>query len=219
MRHNVLISVLLGASVATGCLPYAVGSTARTVPAGQKTRTTTAFIIPNGFENKTDSVAATIPGLDAEIRYGIDATSDFGVRIPSWSGVVVNYKRRLDDVPSSTRADSGIAVSALAGAGFVNWGQHLHFELSVLASGREDRKAVPYGGLRVMQIAPMSSSAVSDRPTAGAFLGWRIGSRELGIAPEIGVFYDHSALHIRHGDVIVVPSITFYGKGLTSLFH
>ena len=219
MRHNVLVSTLLGATLVTGCIPYAVGSTARTVPVGEKTRTTTAFIIPNGLENEGDSVAATIPGLDSELRFGIDAKSDFGVRVPSWSGVVVNYKRRLDDGPASTPADTGVALSMLAGGGFVNWGQHAHFELSLIASGREDRKAVPYGGLRVMQTAPMSSSAVSDRPTAGAFLGWRIGSRRIGIAPEIGVFYDHSALHIRHSDVIVVPSITFYGSGLASLFH
>jgi hypothetical protein len=78
---------------------------------------------------------------------------------------------------------------------------------------------VPYGGLRVMQVAPLSSTAPRDRPTAGAFLGWRIGSRDIGIAPELGVFYDHSALHIRRGDVIVVPSITFYGNALSSLFH
>lgn len=219
MRHNGIVSILVGAALSAGCIPYAVGSTARTVPASEHTRTTTAFVIPNGVESKADAVAVTMPGLDSEVRFGIDDKSDFGVRVPSWSGVVLNYKRRLDAVPKSPAADTGIAVSALVGTGLINWGEHAHFELSLLVSGREDRKAVPYGGLRVMQVAPLSSSAASDRPTAGALLGWRIGSRDVGVAPEIGVFYDHSALHIRRNDFIVVPSITFYGNILSSLFH
>ena len=209
----------LASSLTTACIPYAVGSTARTVPAGDHVRTTTAFIIPNGVESKGDSVAATIPGLDSEVRFGIDDRSDWGVRVPSWSGVVINYKRRLDAVPATAAADTAVALSLMTGGGFVNWGQHAHLELSLLASGREDRKAVPYGGLRVMQVLPLNSAAPSDRPTAGAFLGWRIGSRTLGVAPEVGIFYDHSALHIRRSDVIVVPSITFYGPVLSSIFH
>ncbi len=219
MRRSNLVSILVSATLAAGCVPYAVGSTARTVPASEHTRTTTAFVIPNGFESKGDSVAATIPGVDSEVRFGIDNKSDFGVRVPSWSGVVLNYKRRLDAVPVSAAADTGVAVSVLVGGGMINWGQHAHLELSLLASGREDRRAVPYGGLRVMQVAPLSSTAPSDRPTAGAFLGWRIGSRDVGIAPEIGVFYDHSTLDIRRGDMIVVPSITFYGNVLSSIFR
>ena len=219
-RYFALLSATaLAAAVTTGCIPYAVGSTARTVPAGDHVRTTTAFVIPNGVEDKGDSVAATIPGLDSEMRFGIDNRSDWGVRVPSWSGVVVNYKRRLDAVPATAAADTGVALSLMTGGGLVNWGQHAHFELSLLASGREDRKAVPYGGLRVMQVVPLNSAAPSDRPTAGAFLGWRIGSRTLGVAPELGVFYDHSALHIRRGDVVIVPSVTFYGPVLSSLFH
>lgn len=222
MRRPTFLAVLaataLASSLTTACIPYAVGSTARTVPAGDHVRTTTAFIIPNGVENKTDSVAATIPGLDSEVRFGADNRSDWGVRVPSWSGVVLNYKRRLDAVPATAAADTAVAVSLMTGGGFVNWGQHAHLELSLLASGREDRKAIPYGGVRVMQVVPLNSSAPSDRPTAGAFLGWRIGSRTLGVAPEVGIFYDHSALHIRRSDVIVVPSITFYGPLLSSIF-
>jgi hypothetical protein len=214
-----VLAITVASSLTTACIPYAVGSTARTVPAGDHVRTTTAFIIPNGVENKGDSVAATIPGLDSEVRFGIDNRSDWGVRVPSWSGVVINYKRRLDAVPATAAADTGVAVSLMTGGGFVNWGQHAHFELSLLASGREDRTAVPYGGLRLMQVVPLNSSAPSDRPTAGGFLGWRIGSRDRGVAPEVGVFYDHSALHIRRSDVIVVPSITFYGHVLSSIFH
>lgn len=223
MRRPILLPVLataaLASSLTTACIPYAVGSTARTVPAGENVRTTTAFLVPDGVEDKGDSVAATIPGLDSEVRFGIDNRSDWGVRVPSWSGVVINYKRRLDAVPATAAADTTVALSVMTGGGVINWGQHAHVELSLLASGREDRKAVPYGGIRVMQAVPLNSAAPSDRPTAGAFAGWRIGSRTLGVAPEVGIFYDHSTLHLRHSDVIVVPSVTFYGPILSSIFH
>lgn len=219
MRRTTAFVFFAALAAVTGCVPYAVGSTARTVPVGEHTRTTTVFVIPNGVDSKGDSVAATLPGLDSEVRFGVDAKSDIGVRVPSWSGVVVNYKHRLDHGLDSGGPDTSVAVSIMAGAGVINWGQHAHFELSLLASGREDRRAVPYGGLRVMQVAPLSNAVPGDLPTAGAFLGWRIGSREIGIAPEIGVFYDHSALHIRRSDVIIVPSITFYGNLLSSVFR
>jgi hypothetical protein len=205
-----ITTAALATTLTTGCIPYSVGSTARTVPVGERVRTTTMFVIPNGVDNKNDSAAATLPGLDMEARYGIDDRSDWGIRFPSFSGVVVNYKRRLGNVPAPT-ADTTPAVALMAGGGFVNWAQHAHLELTLVASGREDRSAVPYGGVRVMQVIPLSSDVPGDRPTAGGFVGWRLGSRTLGIAPELGVYYDHSALHIRRSDVIFVPSITFYG--------
>ena len=139
-RFAFVIPVALLAAT-TGCIPYAVGSTARTVPAGERVRTTTAFIIPNGVDHKGDSVAATIPGLDSEVRFGIDERSDWGVRVPSWSGVVLNYKRRLDTVAATPAADTGVAVSLMAGGGFINWGQHAHVELSLIASGRGQERS------------------------------------------------------------------------------
>ena len=158
-----------------------------------------------------------MPGIDSELRYGIDPRSDVGIRIPSWSGIVVNYKHRLDAVPASPAADTGAALSIMAGGGFVNWGEHAEGELSLLASAREDRQLVPYGGLRVVQVVPLSRGAPSDRPTAGGFVGLRIGSHDVSVAPELGVFYDHSALGVRRGDVIVVPSVTIRGDALSSL--
>lgn len=212
------LAALAAATLATtACIPYAVGSTARTVPAGQHTKATTAFVIPNAFEVAGDSTAATMPGIDSELRYGIDARSDVGIRIPSWSGIVVNYKHRLDAVPASPAADSGVAVSIMAGGGFVNWGEHAEGELSLLASAREDRRLVPYGGLRVVQVVPLSHGAPSDRPTAGGFAGLRIGSHDVSITPELGLYYDHSALGVRRGDLIVVPSVTIRGDALSSL--
>jgi hypothetical protein len=62
-----------------------------------------------------------------------------------------------------------------------------------------------------MQVIPITKGAVHDSPTLGAVLGARIGSLTAGISPEIGVFYDHSALGLRKGNVLVVPAITVHG--------
>jgi hypothetical protein len=64
-------------------------------------------------------------------------------------------------------------------------------------------------------VAPLSRSAVSDSPTAGGFLGLRIGREQLGISPEVGVYYDRSALGVRSHDVIVVPALAFFNTLIT----
>lgn len=209
-----VVAVLAASLASTACIPYAVGSTARTVPAGKSIRSSTAFIVPGAFEQEGDSTPASMPGVDSEWRIGLGDRSDVGVRVPSWSGAVVNYKRRLD----SAIADSSAAVSLLVGGGVVNWGEHAHFEASLITSAREDRAIVPYGGLRIMQVAPLSTTAVHDSPTAGGFFGVRFGKAGEGFSPEIGIFYDKSALGIRERDFIIVPSITVHGGSLRSLF-
>ena len=40
-----------------------------------------------------------------------------------------------------------------------------------------------------MQVAPLGYRAVHDTPTAGGFLGLRIGSPDFGVSPEVGVYY------------------------------
>jgi hypothetical protein len=117
----------------------------------------------------------------------------------------------------------------MPGFGFVNFASHAHFEATLLVSGYEPMGAatrversplfVPYGGLRVMQVAPLSPDAVHDTPTAGGFLGLRIGSPEFGVSPEVGVFYDHSALGVRKGNVVVVPSLNFHGDELIRILR
>ena len=90
-------------------------------------------------------------------------------------------------------------------------------ELTVLGSGRTRHALTPYGGLRVMQVAPLARGAVHDSPTAGGFLGLRIGRSAFGISPEVGVFYDRSALELRKRNVIVVPAISVHGDILDQL--
>src|SRR4051812_37724976 len=70
---------LLGS--ATACLPYTVGSTAQTVPAGQTTGASSYYFIPNAFKRPEDTVAAALVGVDREWRHGLDARSDLGFRV------------------------------------------------------------------------------------------------------------------------------------------
>lgn len=203
MRHLLrgpCAAVLLAASA---CIPYTVGSTAQTVPAHKTVRNTSYYFIPNAVKVPGDSAAGPLVGADAELRHGLDARSDVGFRVLP-AGVVVNYKRRLGADTSHTRS----AVAVMTGGGIVNAGQHAHVEASLIASGRQDGSVTPYGGLRAMQVAPISQGAVHDSPTAGLFGGLRIGDEEFTITPELGLFYDRSALKVRNADFIVVPAVT-----------
>jgi hypothetical protein len=65
-----------------------------------------------------------------------------------------------------------------------------------------------YYGVRAMQTIPITAGAVSDQPTVGAFGGLQIGNRWFSVRPELGVFYDHSALGLRKSDLLVVPAFT-----------
>jgi hypothetical protein len=198
-------------TLATGCLPYTVGSTAQTVPAGETTRTAIVYYIPDAVDLKHDSIAGPMRGSDFEIRYGLDDKSDLGFRVPAYSGAVFTYKRR---VAGNADPDSA-AMSFMAGGGFVNFGEHAETELTLLASGREaGGVATPYGGLRVMQVFPMSRSAVHDTPTAGGFVGMRMRFGDIDVSPELGVYYDHSALGIRSTNYIIVPGVSLTPRTL-----
>jgi hypothetical protein len=181
-----------------------MGSTARTVPAHQTTRSTQWYYIPNAVRIPGDSIAGPLAGSNLEFRHGLDSRTDVGILIMPASGVALDYKRRIDNDQTGTRT----AVSYSVGGGVVNGGEHVMMQASLVASGREDVPLVPYGGLRAIHVLPISAGAVSDRPTLGAFGGLQLGDADFTIRPELGVFYDHSALGLRRGDVIFVPAIT-----------
>jgi hypothetical protein len=191
-------------TIATGCLPYTVGSTAQTVPAGERTRAAIVYYIPDAIDLSGDSVSSPMRGTDLEMRYGLDDKSDIGFRIPAYSGAVFTYKRRL----AGTSAPESAATSLMAGGGFINWGEHAEAELTLLASGRATGVMTPYGGLRVMQVMPMSRNAVHDTPTAGGFVGMRLRFGDVDVSPELGVYHDQSALGIRSTSYIIVPGVS-----------
>ena len=206
MSHH-LRTVLWGAlavSLAGACLPYTVGQTAQTLPSGETRQTGILYMIPHAVDVIGDSVGAPMRGADVELRRGLDERSDIGLRIPSYSGAVVTYKRRLAGSASPDRS----VMSIMAGGGLVNWGEHAEVELTLFASGRQSGAVTPYGGARVMQVAPLSAGAVHDSPTAGGFFGLRIAFDDLEVGPEVGVYWDRSALGLRKANYIIVPGVS-----------
>lgn len=205
-----------------GCIPYAVGSTAQTVGPGDRTSSVSTYLILNGVEDLSDSTAArsgSLLGADNELRFGLTSRSDVGVRVPNLSGIVLTYKRRIDGLTTdSADAKDGYYVALQPGLGFVNFGEHAHFELTLLASAPPQQPVLPYGGIRAMQVLPLSSTAIYDTPTIGGFVGIRIGTADQGVSPEVGVFYDRSALELRSSTFIVVPSLTVQGVSFRDLF-
>lgn len=210
-----LVSALIALWLSGACLPYTVGSTAQPVPTGEFRRTASMYVIPNAIDLFGDTATAALRGIDVEGRWGLAEGIDVGVRVPSASGAVITLKRRLR---GGLDPEDG-AVAVMPGVGLVNLGHHAHFELSVLASGRKRGALTPYGGLRIMQVAPMSRGAAHDAPTAGGFLGLRIGDDLMGVSPEIGVFHDPSTLGLRRSRVIYVPAITVHGDALAEVFR
>ena len=194
----------LALTLATGCLPYTVGSTAQTVPAGESTRAAIVYYIPDAIDLSGDSVGAPMRGTDLEMRFGVNDRSDIGFRIPAYSGAVFTYKRRL----VGTSAPESPALSVMTGGGFVNWGEHAEGELTLMASGSASGVVTPYGGLRAMQVIPMSRGAVHDSPTAGGYVGMRLRFGDVDVSPELGVYYDKSALGVRSTNYIVVPGVS-----------
>ena len=214
MRRSVPLLLALVLPLAAGCIPYATGTTAAPLPPSVLEPSLAFYFVPGGLDPAAgDSASASLIGADLELRYGIDGRSELGVRAPGLVGVVIDYKRRLDQ--GSTRDEPAVAV--LVGGGVVNWGEHALMEAALLASGRQTDRLTPYGGFKAMHVVPLAPDAVEDQPTIGVFGGVRLGTERLGISPEIGVFYDPSALGLREGNWIVVPSFTFHGRELLDI--
>lgn len=195
----------------TSCIAYSVGTTARPVAKGDFQPNLVMYAMPNGVDNTGEDSLASEPELaytsvDFEGRWGLSDHSDLGLRVPAGSGAIVNYKRLLNGPNDPNR----MAVSSIVGAGIVNFANHAYVEAGLIASGREDN-VIPYGGVRAMHVIPISSGAVRDTPTAGLFTGARFRATEtLSFSPEIGFYYDKSALHLRNENYVIVPSLTIH---------
>lgn len=197
----------LSIAYTAGCIPLTVGSTAQPVPVGTTVHSMSMHVVPNSVHDSINNRSYPRYGIDPEVRFGLDDRSDIGVRAPSFSGIVANYKRRLNGISQAP----GAATALMVGGGLVNWGDHAHLEATLITSAADNDRFTPYGGIRAMQVIPINKGAVHDSPTLGGFFGARIGSLKAGISPEIGVFYDHSALRLRKGNILIVPAITIHG--------
>jgi hypothetical protein len=139
MRPTATLLLLAVPLLLTACTPYAVATTARPLAPGERSESQIFTVVPAGAQFAGDSSTTSMPGLDLEQRFGLDERSDVGVRVPTFSGVIVNYKRRLDGVTEKPGAATGLML----GGGFVNYGQHAHLEATLIRSGSETGRIVP----------------------------------------------------------------------------
>ncbi len=193
----------LGLSLGTACIPYTVGTTAQVTPLNSTEKTSSWYFIPNGITSADDSIRSPLAGTSTEWRHGVDMFSDVGVRVLP-AGVEATYKRKLGTDSGHVNAASAV----IGGIGIVNWGEHFLMDVMWVTSGKQGGAFTPYGGIKVMQTIPISPDAVKDNPTIGGFLGAEIGDSYFALRPELGVFYDHSALGIRKSNIIIVPALT-----------
>lgn len=195
-----------GGLALTGCtVPYAVGTTARTLPARQVMASGVVQAVSADRALDADARAGgPVLTFGNEARLGLGPRADVGVRLLG-NSVVATYKQRL-----SGTGDSGSAL--IVGAGFVG-ASRLHAEATLVASGRAVERVVPYGGVRVQAMAALTDDVLEVPPAAGAFGGARIGWPDLAVSPELGVYYHPSPL-LRDGDWVVVPSVTVTGDRL-----
>ncbi len=208
VRSTFLAAAALGST--TACIPYTVGSTAQTAPVGESTIAGSYYFMPNAIRIG-DTLAAPLWGVDHEWRHGMDDHSDAGFRLTP-GGALVSYKRRFADY-----APGQPALAFMVGGGVVNWGDHAEVDATLIASGNELAGVMPFGGLRAIQVIPITRGAVSDSPTIGGFGGIQLGDAAFSIRPELGVYYDLSALGLRRNRVILIPAVTLArGRGHTA---
>lgn len=203
-------------TLVVGCVPYTVGTTAATAPEGELETATSIALVPVGVEYRDgegdtqEDYSGAYFLVSTGARFGIGPSTDIGIYAPGYSGVVINAKHQFQ----KAQPGAPLGWAAMGGMGVINGGLNAHLEATLIASGREDLIATPYGGMRFMQTFPLSSEAVSDLPTIGPFGGVRLGTTDLGVSLEVGVFYDDSALDLRTNDIIFVPSVSLHGAGL-----
>lgn len=211
MRRSLFLGLLV---LASGCVPYAVGTTPTPAPPGEIVPSVTVQVAagqpdldPDGDEPNAEPRTTTFT-FDNEARFGLSADADAGVRLVGTSGVVATYKRRLVDGGAA-----GLSAAVIVGAGVVGLGSHGHVEATLVAARPLDGRLTPYGGVRVQHLLPLADDAPTPEPALGLFGGVRLGEADLGISPELGVFYGPSDA-LFQSDWIIVPSVTVHGGRL-----
>ncbi len=195
-------------------MPYTSGLTARPVPQGTVQRTITiSALSPAAFLR--DSISIPIPWPDVAVRWPIDSRTDVGVRLPS--ALIVSVRRQVIG-----EGIQGVAA-AVEGAVGVTFEGKPHAGATVTLSGSERGSVTPYGGVRVLlsgtgdrplglqQVFSGATREARTMQAVGAFLGFRLGGMDRGVAPELGVFLVRPGFAPFQRGVVLVPGITIYG--------
>jgi hypothetical protein len=198
----------------TGCISYTVGQGAETARVGERVSSTSMNVVPGTID---DSLPLRRPSVDNEVRYGIDDRTDVGFRVATWSGFMVTWKRQLTRADTARTPENRARTSIMLGGGILNMGEHAGLEATLIRSGKWTSRGQLYGAIRAAQVLPITSTAVSDDPVVGASMGWLFGDREYSIGPELGVYYDRSALGLNNRRIIVIPSVVIRATGMRGI--
>jgi len=202
----------------TGCISYTVGQGAETAPIGERIFSSSASVVPGTLD---DSTPTRRPAVDTDVRYGINARTDIGLRIATWSGFMVTVKQQLTRADSSAMPENRARTSIMFGGGVLNMGEHAGLEATLISSGKWSKSGQLYGAIRAVQVFPITGTARSDDPVIGASVGYLFGSREYSIGPELGLYYDRSVLGLNTSRILVIPSVVVRGTsrgGLRGIF-
>jgi hypothetical protein len=202
----------------TGCISYTVGQGAETASVGKQVYSSSVSVVPGTLD---DSTPTRRPSVDTELRYGVNPRTDIGLRIATWSGFMVTWKRQLTRADSSTKQENRARTSIMLGGGVLNMGEHAGLEATLISSGKWSQYGQLYGAIRAVQVIPITSTARSDDPVIGAAVGYLLGNREYSIGPELGVYYDRSVLGLNTNRILVIPSVVVRGtsrRGFRGIF-
>ena len=214
LRSTCLAGALL--ALTTGCISYTVGMGAETTPAGERTTTNSVNVVPGTLRGESDENTLSIrrPSVDTDFRFGIDDRSDIGLRVATYSGFMLTWKRQLGRIDSSATPENRRRTALMLGGGLVNLGAHAGFEATLITSGKWTSTGQWYGALRAIQVVPLSPEAPHDDPVVGISVGHLFGDRNGSIGPEIGVYYDRSVLGLNTNRIIFVPSLVYRRGGI-----
>jgi hypothetical protein len=185
-----------------GCMPYAAGTTARTVPPDRiQTGVSTYFIPGRLFLDSVRTDGYNSPALGTRVRVPLGSRSSTGVHTFG-GGATLMYKRRVTGAP-----EDGPATALMGEVGVINNVNHAYLGLGTV--GPPGATITPYGGARAMQVVPLTPEAATDLPVLGVFGGLRIGAGDASVSPEVGLYYDEPAFNVGGASPLhVVPSIT-----------
>jgi hypothetical protein len=203
-----------GFSVLSGCISYTVGMGAETTPMGERSITNSANVVPGTLNNSAGTVPTRRPSADTDFRFGVDERTDIGFRVATYSGFMLTWKRQLTAVDSSATPENRRRTALMLGGGLLNLGEHAGFEATLITSGKWTSAGQWYGAVRAIQVIPLSPEAPHDDPVIGFSIGHLFGDRESSMGPELGVYYDRSALGLNTNRIIVVPSFVIRRGGI-----
>ena len=215
--QRVTLAIAIGTAIAvlcSGCISYTVGMGAETTPMGETSSSTSLNMVPGTLKESAGTTPTRRPSVDTEVRYGLSPRTDIGFRLATYSGVIATWKRQLSRPDSSKMIENRARTALMIGGGLINGAEHAAWEVTLIQSGPWSAAGQPYGAVRATQAVAVTGTAGKDDPVFGMVFGYLLGNRERSFGPELGVYYDRSALGLNTNRILVIPSIVVRTEGI-----